>query len=206
MAEATALTYPELALHPRPLAGVRYPHPSLEDTYQPGTTEPWVAQLVCSLLVASGGRTVLETGGFMGTTSAWLALTLASMGGGQLVVCEIDLDRAAAIRARFIALADDGALGSSMKIGVREGDVLAYIPKIDDDSLDFVWLDDCHEQPHVAAEIEALWPKVKRGGLIVGHDIDEPCNLHEVFTAYGGYSIRLPKLGPAGGIGVIQKP
>ncbi len=200
MAETAALTYPELALHPRPLAGVRYPHPSLEDTYQPGTTEPYVAQLVCALLVASGGRTVLETGGFMGTTSAWLALTLESMGGGILHIAEIDPSRAAIIEARMESIRPgEDAI-------IHRGDVMDVIRASPDDYFDFVWLDDSHEQQHVAAEIEALWPKVKRGGLIVGHDIDEPCNLHEVFTAYGGYSIRLPKLGPAGGIGVIQKP
>lgn len=198
------VTYPELALHPRPLAGVRYPHPSLEDTYQPGTTEPWVAQLVCSLLVASGGNVVLETGGFQGTTSAWLALTLQQMGDGFLHVCEIDTARANIIGTR---LGELFMAGMDVAYTVYGEDVMQVIHNdIADDSLDFVWLDDDHEQAHVAAEIDALWPKMKRGGLIVGHDIDEPCNLHEVFTAYGGYSIRLPKLGPAGGIGVIQKP
>ena len=193
------VAYPELALHPRPLAGVRYPHPSLEDTYQPGVTESWIAQLVSSLLVASGAKTVLETGGFMGITSAWLALTLERMGGGQMLVAEIDPDRQIAIQERLDAL----PLPNTEVYAVCD-DVLNVIHNSADESIDFVWLDDDHQQHHVAQEIEALWPKMSKGGLIVGHDVYGVCRLHEVFAKYGGYSINLPRLGPAGGIGVIQ--
>jgi predicted O-methyltransferase YrrM len=193
------VTYPELALHPRPLSGVRYPHPSLEDTYQPGTTEPWIAQLVSSLLAASGARTVLETGGFQGTTSAWLALTLERVGDGQLFVAEIDTERAHAIQRRLDAL----PLHTTDYYVVNE-DVLNVIRSFNDECIDFVWLDDDHQQPHVAAEIEALWPKMSRGGLIVLHDVYGSCDLQAVVKRFGGYSIDLPRLGPAGGIGVIQ--
>lgn len=198
-----ALAYPELAQPDvqRPLAGVRYPHPSLEGTYEPGVTEPWIQQLVCSLLVASGARVVLETGGFLGITSAWLALTLESMGGGTLTVCEIDGERAEAVgdRLRGLPLSRAG-------FAVVAGDVLAYLNIVGDASLDFVWLDDDHQKDHVEQEITALWPKMKKGGLIVGHDVYGVCELWEVFESFGGYSIDLPRLGPAGGIGIIQKP
>lgn len=197
------VTYPELEQPDvqRPLAGVRYPHSSLEGTYEPGVTEPWVQQLVCALLVASGGRVVLETGGFLGVTSAWLALTLEEMGGGTLIVAEIDGVRAVAIRERLVDLP---LVRVSYTVPFR--DVMAVIAMQPDDSLDFVWLDDSHEHEHVYSEITALWPKMKQGGLIVGHDVYGVCNLREEFTAFGGYSINLPRLGPAGGIGILQKP
>ena len=193
------LTYPELALHPRPLAGVRFPDPSLEDTYEPGTTEPWIAQLVCSLLVAHGGSRVLETGGFVGTTSAWLALTLSSMGGGDLTVCEIDHDRVHAIGKRLASISAPG-----VRYGIAPCDVLETLALYENETFDFVWLDDDHRMEHVAREIEALWPKMKSGGLIVLHDVFGSCDLQRVVKHYGGYSIDLPRLGPAGGIGVIQ--
>lgn len=202
MATEAVSAYPELAQPDvqRPLAGVRTPHPSLAGTYEPGVTEPWVQQLICSLLVASGARNVLETGGFMGITSAWLALTLEQMGGGTLIVAEIDGVRAEAIRER---LDDLPLIHVSYSVPFR--DVLAVIAYLPDDSLDFVWLDDDHQKDHVEQEIIALWPKMKKGGLIVGHDVYGVCELWEVFESFGGYSIDLPRLGPAGGIGILQK-
>lgn len=197
------VTYPELALHPRSLAGVRYPHPSLEDTYQPGTTEPWIAQLVCSLLVASGGRTALETGGFQGITSAWLALTLERMGGGRLIVAEIESDRAAAIENRLHSLPALSG-GCDVTCEVFAMDVMDVIRNQPNGSLDFVWLDDDHTKSHVVAEVEALWPKMRHNGLLVFHDVYGVTDLQAVVKRFGGYSLDLPRLGPAGGIGILQ--
>lgn len=197
----TAVTYPELSLHPRPLAGVTYPHPSLENTYEPGTTEPWIAQLVSSLLIASGAHTVLETGGFRGTTSAWLAIALERIGGGDLTVCDIDIGRAADIERRLLALDIPNVTAT-----VLAADVMRVLASLPDRSLDFVWLDDDHQHFHVRSEINALWNKVKPGGLIVGHDTHGVCELWREFKHFGGYAIDLPRLGPAGGIGIIQIP
>lgn len=197
----TQVAYPELALHPRPLAGVRYPHPSLEDTYQPGVSESWIAQLVCSLLVAHGGTTVLETGGFQGITSSWLALTLEQMGGGKLYVCEIDERRGNAIEDRLATLPVP-----NVDHLVYRGDALAFMHGLVNDCIDLAWVDDCHEKPHVAREIEALWPRMAPGGLMVFHDVIGSVDLQEVVRRYGGYVLDLPRLGPAGGIGVIQVP
>lgn len=203
MEALTAPSYPELAQPDvqRPLAGVRYPHPSLEGAYEPGVTEPWIQQLVCALLVASGAKVVLESGGFLGITSAWLALTLESMGGGTLTVCEIDDARAEAVGERLRGLSLPRTSHQ-----VMNGDVMDVIKTLPVASLDFVWLDDAHEHEHVTNEIAALWPKMRKGGLIVGHDVYGVTALHEEFAAFGGYSMDLPRLGPAGGIGILQKP
>jgi hypothetical protein len=50
----------------------------------------------------------------------------------------------------------------------------------------------------------ALIPKMNPGGLILLHDVYGVCDLQEVVKKFGGYSIKLPRLGPAGGLGVIQ--
>lgn len=39
-----------------------------------------------------------------------------------------------------------------------------------DESLDFVYLDARHDKDGIAEDIEAWWPKVKKGGILAGHD------------------------------------
>lgn len=193
------LSYPELALHPRSLAGVRYPHPSLEGTYQPGVTEGWIAQLASAFLVASGGSAVFESGGFQGVTSAWLALTLERMGGGELIVAEIDQERAMGIHDRL------GNLGlKETDVSIRNADALNVIAALPNDCLDLAWIDDDHQKHHVDEEIQAIWPKMRSGGIILFHDVFGSVDLQEVVRKYQGYAIDLPRLGPAGGIGVLQ--
>lgn len=41
-----------------------------------------------------------------------------------------------------------------------------------DESLDFVFIDAAHDQASVIRDLEAWWPKIKRGGCLAGHDRD----------------------------------
>lgn len=43
-----------------------------------------------------------------------------------------------------------------------------------DGSLDWVYIDANHEQTHVAADLEAWFPKVRRFGCLSGHDFSHP--------------------------------
>ena len=45
---------------------------------------------------------------------------------------------------------------------------------IEDNSLDFVFIDADHSYAGVKKDIHAWYPKVKKGGLVSGHDIDMP--------------------------------
>lgn len=196
--------YPELTGFEGMLAAVSYPHPSLVNSYEPGTTEPWIAEAVCGLLKAYGGApTVLETGGFLGVTSAWLYLTLMRMGGGSLLVCDIEKARADAVAERLAPLA---VKPSPVALEVHHGDVLALIANTPSASFDFVWLDDDHQKHHVEQEIVSLWPKMKPGGIICFHDVWGVCDLQSLVKKYGGVALDLPKLGPAGGLGILQIP
>jgi predicted O-methyltransferase YrrM len=123
------------------------------------------------------------------------------MGGGDLTVAEIDLGRAAQINSRLDALDLPNTTWA-----VLATDVMQVIASLPDKWIDMVWLDDDHEEFHVRSEITALWPKVKPGGLIVGHDVFGSVNLQKVFKHFGGLALDLPRLGPAGGIGIIQIP
>lgn len=181
---------------------IEFPHPSLVEAYESGCAEPWVSNLVTSLLIASNRRNVLETGGFTGQTSAWLALALARMGGGTLTVSEIDPVRVYAVKARMHELGD--ALNDTVTWRVAEGDVLGFLPTLPDQSIGFAWIDDCHEKRHVWREIELLYPKMETDGIMCFHDVWGSCDLQEVVAGFGGYALNLPRFGPAGGVGLLQ--
>lgn len=166
-----------------------------------GNTESWITNLVCALLTASGARSVLETGAFMGSTSEALQWTLHALGGGSLTVCEIEHARAEAVDAR---LRRNDPHASAVNWVVRCMDARDVIRSLAPQSLGFAFIDDDHQKAHVAEEIELLLPKMLPGGLLVFHDTFGVCDLQEVVAAYGGYSLDLPRAGPAGGLGIIQ--
>lgn len=176
------------------------------DAHVEGATEPWVQDLLCALLAAlhRDQPTVLECGGFLGHTSAELATMLQHLGGGILLIAEWDPD------APERADAVDAKLGEmvipSVDWRVLRSDALTVIRSQPDESVDFAYLDDDHTPNHVHEEITALLPKMKPGGLITGHDCFGSCDLQVVFKAFGGYALDLPRLGPAGGVGILQVP
>lgn len=58
--------------------------------------------------------------------------------------------------------------------GDRAEMIKAYSPSaaemFDDESIDFVYVDALHDYDSVKADINAFYPKVKKGGIIAGHD------------------------------------
>ena len=168
-----------------------------EVAHEPGSSEPWISQLVSDFVVARGARVVLETGSFKGATSVWLHNALALLGGGELHLCEIERGRLLATTKRL------ASRSGRVRLCYHLGDVLHYL-RTTDDRFDLAWVDDCHEKPHVTKELMLLIPKMNPGGLILLHDVFGVCDLQEVVAKFGGYSIDLPRLGPAGGLGIIQ--
>jgi len=49
--------------------------------------------------------------------------------------------------------------------------------KFDDDSVDFVFIDADHEYDSVIKDINSWLPKIKKGGIISGHDYFNPCGV-----------------------------
>jgi predicted O-methyltransferase YrrM len=168
-------------------------------TYGGGCTEPWIVEIVASLMKACNAKIVFEGGGYLGTTSAWLATQLERMGGGKLIIAELEADRAEATQWRLDAL----SLQRVEHLVVHD-DVFNVIAAQPDASIDFAWIDDCHEHAHVDKELAALVPKMVTGGIITGHDVHGSCALWMEFEKHGGYALELPRMGAAGGIGILQ--
>lgn len=173
-----------------------------------GATEPHIVEIVCALVMANDAHRVLETGGFLGHTSLSLAETLGMLARTngehrQLIVAEIDQSRAEAIdQALYARVAENGSPAFQWRVVAT--DVLQVIDAEADESLDAVWIDDDHTPAHVAGEVQALLPKMRTNGLLLFHDVYGVCDLQAIVKQYGGYSLDLPRWGPAGGLGIIQ--
>jgi len=59
--------------------------------------------------------------------------------------------------------------------------------KIEDESLDFIFVDADHAYESVKKDLQAWVPKVKPDGMIMGHDINLPDVLKAVKEMFGGY-------------------
>lgn len=177
---------------------------ALEREHVDGSTEPWIQDIVVALLqgLQRVNPLVMEFGGFHGHTSIRLAQALEDQGGGRLVVVEYDPD--APERADMVDARLTGLKVPHVDWTVIRADALVAIGHCADESIDFVYLDDTHTHEHVQKELAALLPKMKPGGLITGHDVFGSTNLQQEFRAFGGYALDLPRLGPAGGLGILQ--
>ena len=70
---------------------------------------------------------------------------------------------------RMRAAADVAAL-YPLRAYLLKSPSVAAAGRIEDGSLDFVFIDGAHDRASVAADLAAWWPKVKRGGIFSGHD------------------------------------
>lgn len=175
--------------------------------HRPGDTERWVSRLVMDFIIATGARNVLETGGFQGSTSAWILEGLRRLGGRDrsFTICEIEPTRAEALSKRF-APKQPGELEPT----IYSGDILQFL-RSTRATFDLAWVDDCHEEGHVREEIALLYPRMRPGGLILMHDVCGLCPgnhepLGDICQKWGGYVLDIGRLGPAGGIGILQVP
>ena len=60
------------------------------------------------------------------------------------------------------------------RVRILQGDSVVMAAEIEDESLDWVFLDGDHSQDSVLRDLHAYYPKVKPGGLVAGHDWAHP--------------------------------
>src|SRR3989338_3480165 len=72
------------------------------------------------------------------------------------------------------------------------GDDLEYLQRFPDGYFDWVYLDSSHKYEHTKKELELLRHKVRRGGLIAGHDwYKDPAHVHHgVYKAVAEFCAR----------------
>ena len=162
--------------------------------YQSGSCEPWTVDVMIALIRGLRPTTLIETGTFEGLTTKALAAHLAP--GAHLYTIECDEERAAIAR-EFLA--------DCPNVSVACRDAISAMAEFDDNTVDFIFLDDDHDPNHVVLEFLEVRRILKPGGVCCVHDVLGPYDLEKVMKLVGGICLPLLPLHVAGGLGVFVK-
>lgn len=113
------------------------------------------------LVVLSGSRKALEIGGASGYSAIWLGLGLRETG-GTLTTIEYDPTRALELKANI------EAAGLTDVVKVVAGDAFQAVPA-EPGTFDFVFIDAW--KPDYQKYFDMTFPRLRRGGLIVAHNV-----------------------------------
>ena len=113
------------------------------------------------LVVLSGTRKAVEIGGASGYSAIWLGLGLRETG-GTLTTIEYDPGRAQELKANI------AAAGLNDVVTVVAGDAFKAVPA-EPGTFDFVFIDAW--KPDYQKYFEMTFPRLRRGGLIVAHNV-----------------------------------
>jgi len=175
---------------------------TLNEFYAAGATEFWTAKVVASLAAAvCEGRenpVVIETGTFMGTTTNEIYGAVPD----NTFVITVEADPARWEQARKNL---HEALQHNM-LHCTQADAVEFLRNRNDESCDFIFLDDDHRDTHVATEIAEGMRCLRPGGMLVVHDAVGPFGIGNVVRSVGGYVLDLPRIHAGGGLGILQKP
>jgi hypothetical protein len=173
---------------------------------------------------ARRGAHFVETGVYMGKSTAFMAVEAANSG-KDITFDAIDVflgipqEQWVGLECGLFNYRDqeaarqDGTLEAAVRRKLRPADGLVNLINADgvdaasryaDESLDFVFLDDDHSTPHVQRELAAWWPKIKPGGVLAGHDFDWP-SVRQAVTRWATKTGR-PAAGTSQRCWRIQKP
>lgn len=76
--------------------------------------------------------------------------------------------------SKFMAYHAIKYCANNHKAEVLEMDSTEAATKFDDESLDFIFIDTYYSKEQAEKELDVWYPKVKHGGLFMGHDYDMP--------------------------------
>lgn len=113
------------------------------------------------LIVASKTQQAIEIGGASGYSAIWLGLGLRETG-GKLTTIEYDPGRAQELKANI------AAAGLGDVVTVVAGDAFRAVPA-EEGTFDFVFIDAW--KPDYQKYFEMTFPRVRRGGLILAHNV-----------------------------------
>lgn len=113
------------------------------------------------LVVLSGTKKALEIGGASGYSAIWLGLGMRETG-GTLTTIEYDPTRAQELKANI------EAAGLTDVVKVVAGDAFQAVPA-EPGTFDFVFIDAW--KPDYQKYFDMTFPRLRRGGLIVAHNV-----------------------------------
>lgn len=136
---------------------------------------------------ARDGARFVEVGSWLGKSAAYMGKHIKLSGKKIAFTCVDNFvggtdgpDNGYASRSRISESfrpafeANLRACGVDDVVTVLESDSVQAARWFDDNTLDFVWIDADHGAEAVYRDLCAWWPKVKPGGLLAGHDWNEP--------------------------------
>lgn len=113
------------------------------------------------LIVANKTQKAIEIGGASGYSAIWLGLGLRETG-GKLTTIEYDPGRAQELKTNI------AAAGLGDVVTVVAGDAFKAVPA-EEGTFDFVFIDAW--KPDYQKYFEMTFPRVRRGGLILAHNV-----------------------------------
>lgn len=167
-----------------------------------GCTEPWTAQLVANMASAINAKNIVETGTFLGTTTAFLMAAVSNATADSPVMistCDLNVESIREAEATCLGVRHS----KHVHVNFYDCDAIEMIRRVAR-PIDFAFIDDDHTADHVSAELDTLIPLMREGGIICLHDVIGPLGLDKVVRDHGGFCIDLPRIHAAGGLGVIQ--
>lgn len=157
----------------------------------------WVAEL------AKPGMRFVEVGCFVGSSLCYLGGRLRELGKAVELhaVDKWACDELSAETHAWMAvpgrdyyaafLANLERCGLRDAVTVHKKDSVACAADFKDRSIDFIFLDGCHEEPYVRAELAAWLPKMKSDSVVAGHDYSDGDGIQRAVRDFFGENIRL---------------
>ena len=123
----------------------------------------------------------VEVGVWEGRSTAFLAVEIANSGKAIALHCVDNFatpnnDQMSRILSKqggsVLESFQKNLIGSPVPLTVHRGDSVRVAESFADGSIDWCFIDASHDYESVRADIQAWSPKIKRGGVLAGHDYD----------------------------------
>jgi predicted O-methyltransferase YrrM len=145
------------------------------------STEPEQQEVLKGLLSKVDGKMFIDVGCFIGGFTSVMARVAKERGG---IVYAIDAFKRAVPPMDFWDMHRDNDVKTILKKNMESigcGDCVEIIEGLSeevshsfvDDSFDLIFIDADHETESVLKDIDSWYPKLKKGGIICGHDFDK---------------------------------
>lgn len=122
----------------------------------------WIARQASTIQQWRG----VEVGVYTGQSVAFLGVQLLQYNAIEPTICLVDIEMAKHRAVQNLHPLAHTGIGFE----IHELDSVVASRLYDDASLDFVFIDADHSYAAVSRDIDAWIPKVKKGGIIAGHD------------------------------------